>query len=241
MKIFKKILMVMTNIIFLSLLIILFGSSDKAFNKYKIISDSTFVPKDKIVSILDNYFTKEPLNINFNDLEKKIKSNPHIKKVTLYKDLTGNLNVIVNQFQPIARIVYENKSKKYFDIDGEIFPTSLGYSHRVLLIFLTSKINFLNNNLNNTEFGVDLLNMVKYIESDKFLSKIVSEIEVDNFKNIIIRPQISKQKIIFGYPDDLVNKFRKIKIFYDDIAPAKGWNTYSSVNVKYRNQIICDK
>lgn len=241
MKIFKKILMVMTNIIFLSLLIILFGSSDKAFKKYKIISDSTFVPKDKIVSILDNYFTKESLNINFNDLEKKIKSNPHIKKVTLYKDLTGNLNVIVNQFQPIARIVYENKSKKYFDIDGEIFPTSLGYSHRVLLIFLTSKINFLNNNLNNTEFGVDLLNMVKYIESDKFLSKIVSEIEVDNFKNIIIRPQISKQKIIFGYPDDLVNKFRKIKIFYDDIAPAKGWNTYSSVNVKYRNQIICDK
>ena len=240
MKIFKKILMVMTNIIFLSLLIILFGSSDKVFKKYKIISDSTFVPKDKIVSILDNYFTKESLNINFNDLEKKIKSNPHIKKVTLYKDLTGNLNVIVNQFQPIARIVHENKSKN-FDIDGEIFQTSLGYSHRVLLIFLTSKINFLNNNLNNTEFGVDLLNMVKYIESDKFLSKIVSEIEVDNFKNIIIRPQISKQKIIFGYPDDLVNKFRKIKIFYDDIAPAKGWNTYSSVNVKYRNQIICDK
>ena len=231
----------MTNIIFLSLLIILFGSSDKAFKKYKIISDSTFVPKDKIVSILDNYFTKESLNINFNDLEKKIKSNPHIKKVTLYKDLTGNLNVIVNQFQPIARIIHENKSKKYFDIDGEIFPTSLGYSHRVLLIFLTSKINFLNNNLNNTEFGVDLLNMVKYIESDKFLSKLVSEIEVDNFKNIIIRPQISKQKIIFGYPDDLVNKFRKIKIFYEDIAPAKGWNTYSSVNVKYRNQIICDK
>ena len=231
----------MTNIIFFSLLIILFGSSDKAFKKYKIISDSTFVPKDKIESILDNYFTKESLNINFNDLEKKIKSNPHIKKVTLYKDLTGNLNVIVNQFQPIARIVNENKSKKYFDIDGEIFPTSLGYSHRVLLIFLTSKINFLNNNLNNTEFGVDLLNMVKYIESDKFLSKIVSEIEVDNFKNIIIRPQISKQKIIFGYPDDLVNKFRKIKIFYEDIAPAKGWNTYSSVNVKYRNQIICDK
>ena len=241
MKIIKKILIVMTNIIFFSLLIIFFGSSDKAFKKYKIISDSTFVPKDKIVSILDNYFTKESLNINFNDLEKKIKSNPHIKKVTLYKDLTGNLNVIINQFQPIARIVHENKSIKYFDIDGEIFPTSLGYSHRVLLIFLTSKINFLNNNLNNTEFGVDLLNMVKYIESDKFLSKIVSEIEVDNFKNIIIRPQISKQKIIFGYPDDLVNKFRKIKIFYEDIAPAKGWNTYSSVNVKYRNQIICDK
>ena len=241
MKIIKKILMVMTNIIFFSLLIIFFGSSDQVFKKYKISSDSTFVPKDKIVSILDNYFIKDSLNINYNNIEKKLKSNPHIKKAILYKDLIGNLNVIVNQFQPIARIVYENKSKKYFDIDGELFPTSLNYSHRVPLIFLPSKINFLNNNLINSEFGFDLLNMVKYIENDKFLSKIVSEIEVDNYKNIIIRPQISKQKIIFGYPDDLVNKFKKIKIFYEDIAPAKGWNTYSTVNVKYRNQIICDK
>ena len=54
----------------------------------------------------------------------------------------------------------------------------------------------------------------------KFLSKIVSEIEVDNYKNIIIRPQISKQKIIFGYPDDLVNKFKKIANFKKKIHDA---------------------
>ena len=241
MRIVKKILIVITNIIFFSLLIIFFGGSDQVSKKYKISSDSTFVPKEKIESILDNILIEDSLNINFNNIEKTLNSYPHIKNSILYKDLTGNLNVIVDQFQPIARIIYKNKAKTYFDIDGELFPTSLDYSHRVPLIYLPSKIKFLKNNLNNTDFGVDLLNMVKYIENDKFLSKIISEIEVDNYKNIIIQPQISKQKIIFGYPDDLVNKFNKIKIFYEDIAPAKGWNTYISVNVKYRNQIICDK
>ena len=54
-------------------------------------------------------------------------------------------------------------------------------------------------------------------------------------------PQFSKQKIIFGYPDNLDEKFEKINIFYKKIVPAKGWNTYRTVNVKFKNQIICDK
>ena len=39
----------------------------------------------------------------------------------------------------------------------------------------------------------------------------------------------------------LEEKFQKISLFYNDIVSAKGWNTYKSVNVKFKNQIICDK
>ena len=71
--------------------------------------------------------------------------------------------------------------------------------------------------------------------------KIISELEINSSKNIVIHPQFSKQKIIFGYPDDLDEKFEKINLFYKKIVPAKGWNTYRTVNVKFKNQIICDK
>ena len=30
-------------------------------------------------------------------------------------------------------------------------------------------------------------------------------------------------------------------LFYKNIAPTKGWNTYKTINVKFKNQIICDK
>ena len=64
---------------------------------------------------------------------------------------------------------------------------------------------------------------------------------VDSNKNIVIHPYLSKQKIIFGYPDMLEEKFNKISLFYNKIIPLKGWNIYKSVNVKFKDQIICDK
>ena len=30
-------------------------------------------------------------------------------------------------------------------------------------------------------------------------------------------------------------------LFYKVILPTKGWNYYESVNLKYKNQIVCDK
>ena len=95
--------------------------------------------------------------------------------------------------------------------------------------------------MSSSKFGKDLLNMINYINDDEFFSKIISELEINSSKNIVIHPQFSKQKIIFGYPDDLDEKFEKINLFYKKIIPAKGWNTYRTVNVKFKNQIICDK
>ena len=36
-------------------------------------------------------------------------------------------------------------------------------------------------------------------------------------------------------------KFNKISLFYNKIIPSKGWNTYKTVNVKFKDQIIGDK
>jgi cell division protein FtsQ len=52
--------------------------------------------------------------------------------------------------------------------------------------------------------------------------------------------QVGKQVIEFGEAKDIEEKFKKINLFYEEILPAKGWNTYSRVNVKYKGQIVCE-
>ena len=32
----------------------------------------------------------------------------------------------------------------------------------------------------------------------------------------------------------------EVKIFYKDILPAKGWNSYETVSVKFKDQIVCE-
>ena len=178
---------------------------------------------------------------NANIIEKNILANPFVKEIKLYQDLSNKLIVDLVQYQPIARLVSENKKDFYIDLHGNIFPTSTKFSERVLLIHTADNINFDLKNINSTDYGKKIFTMINYIINDTFLSKIISEIDINYDKNIIIYPQVSKQKIIFGYPEQIDVKFDKLMLFYKKILPAKGWNTYKTVNLKFKNQIICDK
>ena len=57
---------------------------------------------------------------------------------------------------------------------------------------------------------------------------------------MILYPQVTRQYVQFGTIDDWERKMAKLKIFYDRILPFKGWNSYTRVNLKYDNQIICE-
>ena len=52
---------------------------------------------------------------------------------------------------------------------------------------------------------------------------------------------LAKQKIYFGNTDNMEIKFKKLELFYKNILPTKGWNYYESVNLKFKNQIVCKK
>ena len=236
-KFFKVSILLLAFFLMYSLTL-LFKNNNIGSNNFIVTVDSTFLNKTMVEVLLEGDINSDSLIDNFNDLENKISSNPHVKNIKVFKDLIGNINVEVEQFQPIARIVSGINAKNYIDSEGNLFPISSNHSERVMLIHTTSDIDISDKDL---KFTKDFLQMINFIKSDDFLSKIISEIEIKTIKNIVIHPQLSKQKFIFGYPDGLDDKFEKILLFYKKIAPTKGWNTYKTVNVKFRNQIICDK
>ncbi len=219
-------------------IILLFKANDVSSNNFIVKVDSAFLNQKIIEIFLQDQISSDSVLINFNDLEKKLNSNPHVRDIKVYKDLVGNVNIEVEQFEPVARIISGINSKKYIDSDGNLFPISSNFSERVVLVHINNELDINNKKL---KFSKDLIKMINFINRDDFFSKIISEIEIKSNKNIVIHPQFSKQKFIFGYPDNLEEKFKKIMLFYNNIAPTKGWNTYKTVNVKFRNQIICDK
>lgn len=239
-KIINSLVILILFISALSIILLFKKKSNTNFNNLIIFADSAFLDNNFIKTFLSNQISSDSQSINFNDLENKFESISHVKDVAIYKDLIGNLNIGIKQYIPIARIVSGKLSNNYINDEGHVFPISSRYSKRVLLLHMNDEFSK-NKNLTSSKFGKDLLKMIKFINKDEFFSKIISELEINSNKNIVIHPQFSKQKIIFGYPDNLDEKFEKINIFYKKIVPAKGWNTYRTVNVKFKNQIICDK
>ena len=129
----------------------------------------------------------------------------------------------------------------YIDFNGEIFPTSTIYSERVLLVnFYDTKITK-EKNIKFFQKGDKIFKLIKYINNDDFWRKQITQINILKDGDIIMIPQITKQKIYFGDTQEIDLKFKKLLLFYKVILPTKGWNYYESVNLKYKNQIVCDK
>ncbi|HIF49830.1 MAG TPA: FtsQ-type POTRA domain-containing protein [Cytophagales bacterium] len=240
-KILKNFIYILTTLFIVVIVIFLFKNTSSPIKEIVVNSENKFLDRYQIESLITEKMDKDSIIKNVNIIEKNILANPFVKEIKLYQDLSNKLIVDLVQYQPIARLVSENKKDFYIDLHGNIFPTSTKFSERVLLIHTADNINFDLININSTDYGKKIFTMINYIINDTFLSKIISEIDINYNKNIIIYPQVSKQKIIFGYPEQIDVKFDKLMLFYKKILPAKGWNTYKTVNLKFKNQIICDK
>ena len=54
-------------------------------------------------------------------------------------------------------------------------------------------------------------------------------------------PKIGDHVIELGSPDDLDSKFDNLLAFYRKGMPRAGWDTYSKISLKFKDQVVCTK
>ena len=179
--------------------------------------------------------------INLKAIESKLKYDKHILDADLYGDLKGNLVVDVELRRPIARIVQSDAPDAYISEDGVIMPVSEKYTSRVMLIsgaFVKGLLE--SGDLNKTEEGKQILEMIDFINDDRFWKAQVAQLDINSAGKISIYPQITGQRVEFGKPENIEVKFKKLMIFYKDILPQRGWTRYKRVNLEYEGQVIAE-
>jgi cell division protein FtsQ len=65
-----------------------------------------------------------------------------------------------------------------------------------------------------------------------------------NSGDFVLVPQVGSHTIIFGSArsdEEVKEKMDKLKVFYQEGLPFEGWNKYETINLKFRNQIVCKK
>ena len=208
---------------------------------FDISSQNSFLNSEEIFDLTNDIINDSSI-IDLNYLEEKIKSNKFIKDIEIYNNLNNVVNININQFKPYARLINNIGDDYYIDKNGEIFPVSNKYSERVLLIFFKNHKSIdKEKNINFFQNGNEIFKLINYINRNDFYKKQISQINVLKDGEIIMIPQITKQKIYFGNTDNMEIKFKKLELFYKNILPTKGWNYYESVNLKFKNQIVCNK
>jgi cell division protein FtsQ len=172
-------------------------------------------------------------------LEERVEANPFVKDAQVYRDLKGNLKVKVVQSKPIARLFIDGKKDRYIDSEGNILPINAKHTARVPLLETDFEFAW-KSNLNESSYGKEVFELLTFIEKNEFWKAQIAGLVIRKDGEIELFPQVTKQKIEFGMPNDIERKFSKLMTFYKEILPKKGWNTYDRVNLKFENQIICE-
>jgi cell division protein FtsQ len=180
--------------------------------------------------------------INIHKLENALKANPFIEFAKVYADMTGIIYVQIRQREPVIRVVNMANLHFYIDANGNKIPLSDNYTAKVLVAsgFIEEDFNGRVDTL-KTQMARDLYRTALYIKGDTLWDNQIEQLFVDLKGDIEMVPRVGSQKIILGSADSLQTKFKNLLVFYKKAIPKVGWDTYKTINLKYANQIVCEK
>lgn len=200
--------------------------------------------KEWLTAFYGNYVGQRLDSVGLASIEKMLDSKSAVLKSEAYTTPDGILNIILSQREPVLRF-QRSDTGFYIDERGFIFPLQENYSARVPIIDGHIPVIYSEgykgepHSERETEWLASVLEMVNYMKSSKIWADNIGQISVDEKKDLILVPREGKEKFIFGDPGNYEDKFSRIEKYYQYIKPED--KNYSTVSVKYDNQIICKK
>jgi len=204
-----------------------------------------FISEREVTSLLtrkgeDRLEGARPSEVDLKSLEARLKAHSFVKEAQVYRDLAGNLHADVRQNRPIARLVHaDSRQDSYLDTDGNRLPLSPLFTARVVPISRSGG-QPLTAGFFQDSTGEQYLKFLRYIDEKPFWRAQVAEVFVGSNGKISFTQQVGDQRIEFGLPENISEKFAKLMVFYRQIPPILGWDTYHRVNVEFKDQIICE-
>lgn len=167
-------------------------------------------------------------SLDLNKLEQKLNQNPMIANAEVFETIKGDLGAVVTQRQPIARVM--GKQAFYIDSEGKKMPLSENYSARVPLVSGITTKNI-----------AELFPLLEKIQQDKFLTEQITGIQKKSSGDYVLKLRENDMTINFGQILEIDRKVNNFKAFYKKAYTAKTLNSYSQVNLKFSNQVVCTK
>jgi len=174
---------------------------------------------------------KELSTVNIAAIESKLNENRLIKRAECYKTIDGTVRVKVYQREPVLR-VFSTKESYYIDSEGEKMPVPDNFA-----AYLPVASGFIDDDYAKKQ----LYEFVSFLQQDKFWNSQIKQIYVNSNGDIDLTPAVGNQQIILGKIEDYKENLGKLRLFYEKGLNKVGWNKYSVINLKYKNQVVCTK
>ncbi len=181
--------------------------------------------------------------LNLRRIRRAILDLPSVKDASVYVRVDGKLMVNVTQRRPLFRVIGHQTPGYYIDTEGKPMPLSPNYSARVPVVAgaIPTAMDVDPKELAEHPRIVSTLELVNFIEAHPFWSAQTEHIVVLGNGEFELIPRVGAARILIGDATDLAAKFARLQAFYQTMAHQNNLNKYKRINVKYRDQVVCER
>ncbi len=224
------------------------GQSEEVLcNRIEVILDDTldncFVTRSDIRTMVESSGSQlqgYPLSgINTRELEQLIEKNRYIRNAEVSKEISGRLEVRVEQRVPLVRIMPEGDRGFYLDTEGVVLPLSDQFSPLIMLA--SGHIPYPGPEGESSAKLLEIHSFCSYLSDHPFWSDQVVQLYVNSKGEYELIPRVGAHQILLGSLDEWERKLHNLELLYAQGFSRNGWNSYKTINLKYTNQVICTK
>lgn len=184
---------------------------------------------------------KKITSLNIPNLEKKLLNNKLIFKAEVFTDMNGEVYINIKQREPILRIIKLDGTGFYVDRNGLKMPLSERFTARVIVATGNIFESYSKQDSIQSFVCNELYKIATYVDKDAFWKAQIEQIFVTAESDIVLIPKVGDHQIIFGDSQNMEEKFNNLMLFYKEGLSKVGWNKYKSINLSYKDQIVCVK
>jgi cell division protein FtsQ len=213
-------------------------------------SDYHFVTKRDIRNTIlrnnGNIVGKSHNEIDMEAIENTMNAYRELKKAEVFISIDGTLHIVADQRTPVMRVMTDHGGDYFVDEEGVVFRRRNLYSPRLHIVggninisqAMLSGVSVLDTSIKNSILK-DIFHLVSFINKDDFWSAQIDQIYVDGNNDIALVPRVGNHTIKLGSVENFEAKLTNLEIFYKKVLAEIGWDRYSTINLAYRDQIVC--
>jgi cell division protein FtsQ len=178
-----------------------------------------------------------------------IHSNPWVVESNISTGIDGVLRIKLQERIALVRAYNTKNYTLYIDEKGTLFPASPNYTPRVLIA--SGYINFQKLPENETKHLSDSIyantilaeihTLAKTLQSNEFLKALVDQIYVNSLGEYELVTKVGRATVLLGNLKNLNEKLANMQLYYEKSAYNSDMLNYRSINLKFKNQIVCTK
>lgn len=197
------------------------------------VSELVFTQPEAVIQAAQIELGAEVDSVGYLDAIARVEKLPYVKRASMRLRPNGTLGILIEERQPIARLVSDG-AQAMVDADGVMMPLITGVSVDVPVLhgFRVQR----GDTLKSAAFGI-ARDFLLAAASSQLAGITLGETTYDPREGVVALSSESRVRVLFG-KEGFEERLRHWEAFYGQVVPQKGIARFTSVDLRYRGQII---